>query len=321
MLKIYLMRHCEAEDGDELDPTRSLTKLGKKQARMMAKWFARQTEKPELLLQSNMERSQRTAKHMENHLELEAVTTSALDPDVTPANAWHEILRLGNAAGVKSVLAISHGPLLPDLLAYLTGSDSPHQFHFAHGAIAHVRPPDTDDIEDSKQRARIGRGKELTPIAFLQAGRGILHWIVTPNVVARDQDELDKVTSDATAAVEAALRYADAAIAEAQGDYTYDEVEMKRWNLGAGGKSGENCETCEENADRGWIDMDDTFLSSDGDDIDTEPAHPNCSCTVEFQTKRVRVYESGRRVVLESEDDLNSGHGDGRGLVSQAEAG
>lgn len=85
-------------------------------------------------------------------------------------------------------------------------------------------------------------------------------------------------------------------VTEAPGEYTYDEVEMKRWNLGSGGVSGQNCEACEENADRGWIDMDDTFITPDGDDIDEAPGHPNCDCTVEFATKRVRVYENGARV-------------------------
>jgi hypothetical protein len=34
-----------------------------------------------------------------------------------------------------------------------------------------------------------------------------------------------------------------------------------------------------------------------GGDIDDAPAHPNCECTVEQKTKRVRVYESGVRIV------------------------
>jgi phosphohistidine phosphatase len=75
---------------------------------------------------------------------------------------------------------------------------------------------------------------------------------------------------------------------EAKGEYTYEEQEMKRWVLGSGGASGENCETCEENADAGWIDIDDA------------PAHPNCDCTVEQKTRRTRVYESGlREAVME----------------------
>jgi hypothetical protein len=88
---------------------------------------------------------------------------------------------------------------------------------------------------------------------------------------------------------------------EAQGDYTYDEEEVKRWVLGDGGASGENCEVCQENADMGWIGMDETFLDTEGGDIDDVPCHPNCDCTVEQKTRRVRVYESGRREAIGDE--------------------
>jgi len=70
--------------------------------------------------------------------------------------------------------------------------------------------------------------------------------------------------------------------------YYYDEVEQKRWILGDGGRSG-NCEICVDNSDRGWIDMDDTYESVFGD-VDEAPAHPNCTCEVEFKTRRKRVY-------------------------------
>jgi hypothetical protein len=72
------------------------------------------------------------------------------------------------------------------------------------------------------------------------------------------------------------------------GSYFYDEEEVKRWNLGPGGRAG-NCDICVDNADLGWIGMDDVFDSVDGP-IDEAPAHPNCSCFVDFRTKKVRVY-------------------------------
>lgn len=72
------------------------------------------------------------------------------------------------------------------------------------------------------------------------------------------------------------------------GEYYYDEEEMKRWVLGPGGREG-NCDLCVDNADMGWIGMDDVFDGIDGD-IDEAPAHPNCECEVEYKTKRTRVY-------------------------------
>lgn len=78
------------------------------------------------------------------------------------------------------------------------------------------------------------------------------------------------------------------AMREAQGTYFYEEITLKRWILGDGGVSG-NCEICNENADAGWIDMDNIFLGVD-EDVDEPPAHPNCTCEIEIKDTRRRVY-------------------------------
>ncbi len=71
--------------------------------------------------------------------------------------------------------------------------------------------------------------------------------------------------------------------------YYYEEVTLKRWILGDGGKSG-NCEICNDNADLGWLDMDDVFEGVEGD-IDEPPCHPNCTCEIEYKDTRKRVYD------------------------------
>lgn len=78
-------------------------------------------------------------------------------------------------------------------------------------------------------------------------------------------------------------------VLEAKGEYVYDYENVKRWVLGSGGKSG-NCETCNDNADMDWIPDDDVFFDVEGNEIDEPPAHPNCTCSVEYKEKRVRVY-------------------------------
>jgi phosphohistidine phosphatase len=226
-MKLYLMRHAEAEFGEPMDPTRKLTPTGKRQAKMMGKWLNRQTDKPELIVQSNLHRSQSTAKRVAKQIDAPIVTAFQLDPDGSPEAAWRYLRKLAKEKNVQGIVAVTHGPLVEKILAMLIGTPSVGNLRFAHGAVAHF---DT-----------------------------------TPSIIR-----------------------------EAAGEYTYDEVEQKRWVLGSGGASGENCDICEGNADMGWIDMDDVFDSTDGD-IDDAPAHPNCDCTVEQKTKRVRVYESGVR--------------------------
>lgn len=217
-MKLYLMRHAEAEDGPQLDPTRKLTSIGKRQAKMMARWLNRQTEKPDLVIESNMRRSHQTARRVAERIDCEIVRTFAIDPDSTPEAALDAMIQIGK--GSKSVIAVSHGPLVEEILAYITGG-APANFHFAHAAVAHFELNGTKAIE-------------------------------------------------------------------AKGEYYYDEIEQKRWVIG-----GTGCELCEDNADLGWIDMDDVFDGVFGD-VDEAPAHPNCDCSVEFKTRRIRIYASER---------------------------
>lgn len=171
-MKLFLVRHAEAESGPQLDPTRELTSTGKRQARMMGRWLARQADVPALVIESNMRRSQQTAKRVAKRIDAPIERTYAIDPDGTPEKAIAEIKRLADAAGADSVLAVTHGPLVEQIMAYLTYG-SRDSFHFAHCSIAHF-----DDAES-------------------------LHWLVSPNTVARDEDEMDAI---AEAAVQVARK-------------------------------------------------------------------------------------------------------------------
>jgi phosphohistidine phosphatase len=189
-VKLFIMRHAEAESGPQMDPTRKLTDTGKRQAKMMGKWLNRQAiDKPEIVIHSSFHRSKSTAKRVAKQLDVPMVQAynGTLDPDGQPETCWTDLKKIARDNNAQSVLAVTHGPLVEKLLAHLTGSPLPQQFHYAHAAIAHFETTS---------------GK-----------RGILHWLVTPNVVARDEDELENVTHDAHATIEAALQIAELAVA------------------------------------------------------------------------------------------------------------
>lgn len=133
-MKIYLMRHADAELGDPMDPTRKLTGVGRRQARLMGKWLGNQLDKPTVVLESNMRRARQTAKRVAKRIDAETIRTPALDPDSTPAAAVDAIKKAGKHAG--SVVAVTHDPLVKEIMGYITGGD-PGQMHFAHAAIAH----------------------------------------------------------------------------------------------------------------------------------------------------------------------------------------
>lgn len=179
-MKLFLQRHTESESGPQMDPTRALTDTGKRQAKMMGRWLARQDlPQPDILLQSNFKRSQSTAKRMGKQLDLDPITCGWLDPENEPELVWPRIKAVAKEHGAEAVLVVTHGPLVEKLFAYLTGGHLVTWFKFAHGAIAHF---------------------ETT-----EGTRGLLKWLVTPNVIARDEDERDAITEDAQRAVEAAI--------------------------------------------------------------------------------------------------------------------
>lgn len=235
-MNLYLMCVCDSP-GPLMDSEKGLSELGQKQAAVMAAFLKRMIGRVDIVISSHFASAIETGEVMAKALGSYVATSTQLAPNFGPAEAYKEIARLAQQSADVLVI-ISENSLIGarDLLVEMPP-----------GAIA------ATGMDDER-----------------------LRWLVTPQIVTRDEAEEE--------VLEAAR-----ALVEASGEYTYDEVEQKRWVLGSGGASGQNCEICEENADRGWIDMDETFLDTDGDDIDDAPAHPNCDCSTEQKTRRVRV--------------------------------
>jgi phosphohistidine phosphatase SixA len=173
-MKLYLMRHCESEDGPRDDPTRQLTSVGRKQAQTMGQFLVRQIGRVDVVLTSYFARAQGTAAPIAELLGCSnIIDTPALQPDTAPKDAWKEIKFLSD--GCEDVLVVSHHPLVNELLKLLTGCDS-EKFH--HGAIAHIG----DD--------------------------GKLHWFVPPAIVERDEDDVLDAAAGVVEALEAHLQEA-----------------------------------------------------------------------------------------------------------------
>lgn len=289
-MNLYLMRHCLPEPGEQMDSERGLSDDGKQQVADMAAFMVRQVGRCDIVISSPFARTVETAEPMADALGCHVATTTLLEPNQKPEDAWKEIERLAQQS--QDVLIVGHHPEIGHLADFITGGA---HIKFDHGAIA------------------------------LIADQHLL-WLVTPQIVEKDEGE-QEILEAARALAEAAVpiqqtitirrvseledggelwqvldgkqkesrrkRRTFAELRESgrpvlvdeAGEYTYDEVEQKRWVLGDGGASGENCEDCEEAADMGWIDMDDVFPN----DMDDAPMHPNCDCSVEQKTRRVRV--------------------------------
>jgi phosphohistidine phosphatase len=255
-MKLYLMRHCEAEAGERMDPTRPLTSVGRDQVRTMAEFLVRQIGRVDMVLCTGFVRGRDTANPMAEALGCEnVIETPMLEPNVKPADAWKEIKFLAGE-GNEEVLAVAHHPLISDLVEYLTGAKT-DDLHYSHGTIVHVH-----DQPD--------------------AGSTVLAWMVTPKMVERDEEHA--VIESALALTESVLASLGVQIDEkGKGTYTYDTILAKRVVEGAS-KSGP-CDDCDENIDAGWIDSEDVYPSGD----DGPPFHVNCVCEEEYKEKRVRV--------------------------------
>ena len=278
-MKLYLMRHAEAEDGEQLDPTRPLTDTGKAQAKLMGKWLKHQTSGPALVIESNMRRSIQTAKRVANQVDAARTRTHKLDPDATPEEALAEMQRQGRRLKADNVIAVSHGPLVGNIIGLLTGGNG-EQTHFAHGAVAHfevngrvteaqgeyyyeevpkkrlilgdggksgncdvcqdaedlgwiddedvfegvdgdadeppLHPNCTCMLERADRRQRVYDSDRKAPegVRLYEARRpkGKLHWLVTPDVVARMEGEKDLIAEEARTVVELAMGAAEAAL-------------------------------------------------------------------------------------------------------------
>jgi phosphohistidine phosphatase SixA len=132
-MKLYLMRHCLTDEGARDDPNRTLDDTGRAQAKVIKKFLKLAEVNPDLVISSDYARAHDTAKVVNRGVEI--VTTSALEPDSTVAKAWKAILKL--AGDAKSVLVVTHGPLIQPLLASVAFCFDP-QFNWEHGAVAYV---------------------------------------------------------------------------------------------------------------------------------------------------------------------------------------
>lgn len=134
-MKVYLMRHCATNGGAQMDAERPLDATGRIQGKTMRKFLKRAQVKADVILSSDFARAQQTAEVMQRK-KTPLVTTRWLRPDSTPDAAWNAILEL--APHAKSILVVTHGPLIQPLLASVAFCFIDEKWNFEHGSIAYV---------------------------------------------------------------------------------------------------------------------------------------------------------------------------------------
>lgn len=276
MAKFFLMRHCEAETGEQLDTQRGLTGTGKEQRKVVADFLKTQTDKiGAVLCSSDLKRGIETGEWLADKLGVELLQSPYVDPPnnagtVSPddiQNCWTAIEEAAQSVDEdEELLVVGHGPMINALTADLLDSGDGVNFHFSHGSLMRLEVPDD--------------------------GPNMLHWFASVKMMLRAmKQDRDAEIDEALALVDSMLsdlgvQFDPVPVEEARGgSYTYEETLLKRVIEGASASG--PCEDCDENVAAGWIDSEDVYPTGD----DGPEFHPNCVCDEEYKISRKRVYD------------------------------
>ena len=119
-MKLYILRHADADTEASSDAARELSEKGREQAKKVAHFCALHGIRPEVVFSSPLTRAQQTAKPVAKELGIEITTASWLACGATPAEILAQLAPLKN---VSSVILVGHQPDLGELIANLTGME------------------------------------------------------------------------------------------------------------------------------------------------------------------------------------------------------
>ncbi|MCE0489310.1 phosphohistidine phosphatase SixA [Pantoea sp. Mb-10] len=159
-MQVFIMRHGDAALEAASDAVRPLTICGCDESRQMASWLNSQAPDIDRVLVSPYLRAQQTLATVREALKLPE--GEEVLPELTPGGDPGQVacyLHALASQGVKSVLVISHLPLVGYLVSELCHHETPPMF--ATSAIACV------NVEDATQ------------------GNGTLVWQVSPSKLAK----------------------------------------------------------------------------------------------------------------------------------------
>lgn len=118
-MRLYLVRHAEAEPQAEHDSARALTELGMAQAQASAEWLCRQIAAPVQIFCSPYLRARQTAEILQQALAVPVLTqVDELIPEGDLLRA-EQAISLAMQGGAEALVVVSHMPLLATLESWL----------------------------------------------------------------------------------------------------------------------------------------------------------------------------------------------------------
>ncbi|MEL0628307.1 phosphohistidine phosphatase SixA [Psychromonas aquatilis] len=146
-MQIYIMRHGQAEMMAHSDAERNLTEEGREESELMAKHLVKQDVTFDAVIVSPYVRAQQTWESVSPFFEgiSNIQTLSCLTPAGSARKSVDEIFAL-QAAGVKSVLLVSHLPLVGYIVGELVPSAGVPAF--STSAVGHITLNDEDGFAE-----------------------------------------------------------------------------------------------------------------------------------------------------------------------------
>ncbi|MEO6754719.1 MAG: phosphohistidine phosphatase SixA [Chthoniobacteraceae bacterium] len=117
-MRLYILRHANAETEAATDSARELSEKGREQAHKVAQFCARHGIRPDVIFASPLVRAQQTAKPVAKELGMEITTAPWLSCGATPEGILAKIPILKDPA---AVMLVGHEPDLGELIAHLLG--------------------------------------------------------------------------------------------------------------------------------------------------------------------------------------------------------
>ncbi len=133
MIKLFVMRHGEAEVFAASDGERELTERGIVQAQRAGAWLAERAPGIPLLYQSPFRRARQTAAEVARCFP--GIECRELDA-LTPSGRPEVVVQALERAGVDSLLCVSHQPLVGELRNWLVDGSEGAGYPFATASIA-----------------------------------------------------------------------------------------------------------------------------------------------------------------------------------------
>lgn len=146
-MKVYIMRHGEAGYSASSDSSRPLTPFGEKQCLSVANWFDEQQISFDVGLVSPYLRAQQTYAIIANVVAIKQTENNQL---LTPSGCASHItdhLTMLMLSGIKSVLIVSHLPLVGYLVNELCPHIAPPMFSTADVACVSLSADNEGELE------------------------------------------------------------------------------------------------------------------------------------------------------------------------------